>query len=131
MCAAPVEELRQPVKIDARKLRRIHRMPAARRAFWAYDLETETVTISRLRRAQSTSLTKASRGYVSTIASLDAATRERVRVNPFLLTHFHNQRELTDAADDAFVARVGAQRLWAAFDRLTAPATPKVQIAAE
>jgi hypothetical protein len=128
MGSALVDNSRPPVKIDAKKLRRIRKMPAVIRAFHAYDLEIGKSTLSGLSRAQSTSLTKASSGLVSTVASLDAATRERVRANPFLLAAYHNKRGLTDDAVDAFVAKAGIERVWDALDRATAP---KVALAAE
>jgi hypothetical protein len=106
MDGALVDNSHPPVKIDARKLRRILKMPAAIRAFQAYDLEIGKATISGLSRAQSTSLCKASRGFVSTVASLDALRRERVRANPFLLAGLHNKkRQLTGVACIAKLTR--------------------------
>jgi hypothetical protein len=118
----PVNRARLQVNIDGRKLHRIiSRLSAPRRALMAYEAEVGAVIISGLGRQQAARLFRVARGYIATVARLDAETRERLRVQPHLLTEFHHKRELSDATIDAFVARVGGDRVFAALDRATAP----------
>jgi hypothetical protein len=61
-------------------------------------------------------------GYFGTAWHLTDAQREAVRAHPNWLASFHHRRrELTDSEIDKLVARVGADRLLSALDRVTAP----------
>ena len=131
MCAASVEESRQPVKIQGRRLHHMLRgMPAANRAIVAFAAMSGEVTIDRLSRAQTSRLLKVATGYIATVSRVGDAERERLKHNPYLLTAWHNRRPLTDADVDRLLDRIGLERALDAIDRLTAP-TAQVHLAAE
>jgi hypothetical protein len=131
VCAASVEESRQPVKIQGRRLHHMLRgMPAANRAIVAFAAMSGEVTIDRLSRAQAARLLKVAAGYVATVSRISDVDREYLKRNPFLLAAWHNHRPLTDADVDHLLGRIGLERALAAIDRLTAP-TALVHPAAE
>jgi hypothetical protein len=121
-----VDSLGMEVKVDfgGTLRRRFGKMSPAARALLACEAESGNAALSGLTRRQSSRLFQVSHGYVATVSRLSGVERDRLRVNPSLLTQFHNKREPTDSDVDAFIARAGADQVLAALDRLTAP--PKV-----
>jgi hypothetical protein len=115
--------------VEGRRLaRQLSKMSASRKALLAHEIETGTVSISKLSRRQTSRLLKVATGYIATVSRVGDAERERLKHNPYLLTAWHNRRPLTDADVDRLLDRIGLERALDAIDRLTAPEVP---IAAE
>lgn len=94
----------------------------AHRALLAHNLEIGAAYLHHLTRQQSLALTDASGGYVASVANLTPEEREQVNTGKLSLSVVHNRkREPTDAQLDRLVARIGADRVMAALDRLPAP----------
>jgi hypothetical protein len=118
--------------VEGRRLaRQLSKMSSARKALLAHEIETGTVSISKLSRRQTSRLLKVATGYIATVSRISDADRERLKHNPYLLTAWHNRRSLKDADVERLLARNGLDRALSAIDRMTAPPPPKVQLAAE
>jgi hypothetical protein len=110
--------------ITGRRLSRlIKQASAADRALLAHKLEQGEVLLVRPTRAQATMLAHASPSYVGTIGRLTADERLQLARGELSLSRLHNNHRYvaTDTAIDRIVAKLGAERVMAALDRMTAP----------
>jgi len=81
---------RDPVTLTGRRLNRLlkHATPADR-ALLAHGLAQGTVWVHPLTRGQAARLTKASSGYIGTVARLSERERMRVARSELALSHLH------------------------------------------
>jgi len=94
----------------------------ADRALLAYDLARGVVQIVRPTHAQAAGLTHVSTGYVDTVSRLTGDERVRIARGELALSRLHKRRRnLSDAELDRVVEHYGAEALWHALDRATAP----------
>jgi len=91
------------------------------RASLALDLERGAVQLIRTTRAQAAALTKASTGYIGTLARLSEDERRRVARGETSISRLHAHWQLTDNELDRLVERCGADAFWRALDRATTP----------
>ena len=90
-------------------------------ALLAHALSTGMTRVERFTSKQARLLTGASFGYTNTVAHLSDRERDALRGGFLSLSECHN-RPPTDAAVDRIVAKLGAERVLDALDRLTRPA---------
>ena len=77
--------------VEGRRLaRQLSKMSSARKALLAHEIETGTVSISKLSRRQTSRLLKVATGYIATVSRISNADRERLKHNPYLMTAWHN-----------------------------------------
>jgi hypothetical protein len=117
-----------PRAMSGRRLNRLVKKGSPRdRASLALDLERGAVQLIRTTRAQAAVLTKASTGYIGTLARLSEDERRQVARGETSISHLlklsrlHNGRRDLDAGIDRFIQRVGVERVWAAIERYTQP----------
>jgi len=91
------------------------------RALLALDLECGALWLHHLSRAQARALTKAAGGYVATLRRATPEQREAVKRGELALSTLHNNKAPTDQAIERWIAKVGKERVWAVFNRLTMP----------
>jgi len=103
----------------------IKKASAKDRALIASDLARGVVQVLQPTYAQAAALTHVSASYVATVGRL--APEERVQLARGLLSlpRLHNRRR-SDAELDRLVKRYGAEALWRALDRATAPSSDNV-----
>jgi hypothetical protein len=106
--------------IEGRKLSRKPISPS-HRALLAVDLMNGTVQVSRLTGPQARALTGASVGYVGTASRLNPEEREQVERGKLTLSAFHNNKTVSDARIDRFIAKAGAENVMRGLDRWTQP----------
>ena len=113
-----------PEVITGRELdRRIEQSNPTQLALSAYDLSTGTTRVERFTNKQARLLTRASYGYCHTVAVATDRERAALRGGFLSLSELHN-RPPSHAAVDRIVARLGAERVLDALDRLTRPTVP-------
>jgi hypothetical protein len=92
-------------------------------ALLAHELESGGVQLRLLTRTQALSLTKASNGYVTTVARLTPQQRVRVENGWLALASVHQQRRTPSNPEiiDRIVVELGVESVMSALDRLTQP----------
>ena len=95
--------------INGRKLSRRKKITPTHRALLAYELQTGALSVHHFTRKQALALTKASLGYATTVGR--ATAKERTKIT----------RGVLSISNDRLVAPLGAERVLAAVDRITAP----------
>jgi hypothetical protein len=116
-----------PVKMAGAEIERIakHGSPT-KKALLKVDLETGRVEPHHLTPQQAQAMAKPSYGYGNTATNLSADDLERVRRDEATLSHFHNNKKLTDKQVDEVVDKIGLDRIWGAIERKTKPTTEAV-----
>jgi hypothetical protein len=108
-------------KINGREFDRlVRRATASQRGSLAVELEEGQIEITRLTRRQALFLAKASFGYENTARKLSADQFDLVRKGALSLSAAHNKPN--DAQIERFIQRAGEDRVFAALDKMTAPA---------
>ena len=123
---------RTPRALSGRRLNHLVRKGSPRdRANLALDLERGAVQLIRTTRAQAAALTKASTGYIGTLARLSEDERRRVARGETSISRLHSYWQLTDNELDRLVERCGAVARSSARHSASAPADNGVVMAAE
>src|SRR5262249_22090262 len=112
-------------KITGRRLAELlksGRITPAFAALLAVDMERGEIDVSYLTAKQARVMTGASAGYIAAAKRLTPEQREQVKRGQVTLSSLHNaKRTPTDDAIDRYIAKVGADRVWQAFERYTQP----------
>jgi hypothetical protein len=118
--AAPAAATAPVRDVNGRKLsRRLKReLNPTHRALLAFELECGVLWLHHLSRRQAQRLTGANQRHVTSLRRASPDEREQVKKGLLPLSAL---RAPSDADVDRIVARIGAERLLKAFDRLTAP----------
>jgi hypothetical protein len=90
-------------------------------ALLALDLTTGAVEMSSFTGTQAKAVTGASASYLTTAKKLTPEQLEDVKRGRVSLSTFHNNKTVSDARIDRFIAKAGADRVLSAIDKLTAP----------
>ena len=109
--------------VQGTDLKRIARAASpSKGALLAADLEAGRIVVERPTPRQARALTGASVSYQYVARKLSPMDRSAVRFGRLVLSKLaRQQRELTDAKLDRLVARIGAEGIMAALDRVTSP----------